>query len=140
VLHAPDGVDDGRLGLRRRQPVDDVGVGRVLDDADARVVAADREEARGADEELEDLGPLGRQDARRVVDEEHEVERRLAFCTRRRSRASPPADVTARTAAHPRQKNVRISAADILRRRVFFPNRNRFRTAYILQQCGPALR
>jgi len=89
VPHAVDGAGDRPLRLQVGEPVDDVGHRRVLDDADARVGAGDvEEEARGVDEELLDVGPLGRQDAGRVIDQEDQVERSPTVCsvsTRHRS-------------------------------------------------------
>jgi len=48
-LHSVDGAGNRGPGLVVGEAVDDHRVGRVLDDADARLTAADREQPSGVD-------------------------------------------------------------------------------------------
>ena len=48
-LHSVDGAGDRGPGLVVGEAVDDHRLGRVLDDADARLAAADREQPSGVD-------------------------------------------------------------------------------------------
>ena len=48
-LHSVDGAGDRGPGLVVGEAVDDHRLGRVLDDADARLAAADREQLSGVD-------------------------------------------------------------------------------------------
>jgi len=84
VLHSVDGAGDVRVRLDIGEPVDDVGGRRVLDDTDARPAGADVEHPGRVDEELLEVGPLGGKNARRGIDEKHQlVHRRAALCRRR---------------------------------------------------------